>query len=127
MHFSTTLGALVALAGAAFAAPAGQGGFSVPTDDGFPAPNADQLRVISKIADGTLSNAPPPPKLNESSHVLFQLVAYNELHEVAYFDSLIYNISNNVKGYEFKNPKKKDEFLDILRTVLAVRLSSFPV
>jgi hypothetical protein len=134
MHFATFLSAVTALAGLAAAAPAGHPAppagaaptpFVIPTDDGFPNPNPDQLKVIQQIADGTLSNAPPPAKINESSFPVFQLIAFNEQFEVAFFSSLIYNVTNDVPGFSLKDPKKKDELLDILETVLAVGPPSF--
>ena len=135
MYLSTVLSTVTALAGLAAAAPAGHapgpagagapGGaaptpFVIPTDDGFPNPSPDQLKVIQQIADGTLSNAPPPAKVNESSFPVFQLIAFNEQFEVAFFSSLVANITNNVPGFTLPNPQKKDELLDILETVLAV-------
>ncbi|KAK4169623.1 hypothetical protein QBC43DRAFT_306465 [Cladorrhinum sp. PSN259] len=88
------------------------------TNDGFPNPNAEQLRSISNRADGGLSNAPPPEKLNASSIPIFQLLAFNEHFEVAFFSSLINNISTNTPGYELEAAKKV-EVLEILDTVLA--------
>ncbi|KAK0634210.1 hypothetical protein B0T14DRAFT_508553 [Immersiella caudata] len=127
MYFPTVLSAVTAVAGLAAAAPAGHAPpagaaptpFVIPTDDGFPNPNPDQLKVIQQIADGTLSNAAPPAKINESSFPVFQLISFNEQFEVAFFSSLIYNVTNDVPGFALKNPKKKDELLDILETVLA--------
>lgn len=133
MYFSTALAFAVALGGLATAVPtpAGHGApggapgapapYSIPTDDGFPSPSPDQLMVIQQIADGTLSNAPPPAKLNESSFPVFQLIAFNENFEVAFFSSLLHNITTGVKGFDdFPNKKKKMELVDILQTVLAV-------
>ena len=138
MYLSTALSFCAALSGlaAAIPTPAGHGSpgaspggsagapvpFSIPTDDGFPTPNPDQLMVIQQIADGTLSNAPPPAKLNESSFPVFQLIAFNENFEVAFFSSLLHNITTGVKGFDdFPNQMKKMELVDILQTVLAVR------
>jgi len=110
----------LAFAGAAIAAPhSTRRSFSVPSDDGFPAPNAQQLLDIERIADGTLSNAPPPPKLEASSLTAFQLIGFNELFEVAYFKSMIDNITANVQGFQLPSQAKKDELLDILQTILA--------
>ena len=122
MHFTMVLSAAAALAGLSVAAPMP---FSIPTDDGFPNPSPAQLKVIQQIADGTLSNAPPPAKLNDSSIVNFQLIAHNENFEVAFFSSLLYNITNNVPGFELPNPKKKEELIDIVETVLAVSFFFF--
>ncbi|KAK4223796.1 hypothetical protein QBC38DRAFT_486934 [Podospora fimiseda] len=91
-----------------------------PVDNyGFPNPSAEQLRAISDHADGTLSNAPPPPKLNPSSFPVYQLLAFNEHFEVAFFSSLIQNITLELPGYQVSSPAKKSEILEILDTVLA--------
>ncbi|KAK0671721.1 hypothetical protein QBC41DRAFT_315409 [Cercophora samala] len=88
------------------------------TADGFPNPNATQLEFIQDMADGTLSDAPPPPSLNESSIPIFQLINFNENFEVAFFTSLIKNITTDEPGFTLP-AEKKDEILEILVTVLA--------
>ncbi|KAK5651786.1 hypothetical protein OQA88_11653 [Cercophora sp. LCS_1] len=124
MLFTKALSA-VAFAAFAAAAPAAEPRsapvprFSIPTDDGFPTPNAEQLKVINDLADGTLSNAPPPAKINETSFTVFQLTAFNENFEVAFFSSLLHNVTTSVPGFEVRNQKKRDELIDILETVLA--------
>ncbi|KAB5513278.1 hypothetical protein GE09DRAFT_1046995 [Coniochaeta sp. 2T2.1] len=104
----------LAVAGLAAAVPVG-----VPTDNGFPNPNAQQLLDIERIASGRLSNAPPPDKLEPSTLVAFQLIAYNEQVETAYFKSLINNITTNVPGFELDNKAKKAELLDTLKIIQA--------
>lgn len=115
MHFSQII-STAAITGLATALPAG---FSAPTDDGYPSPSASQLAAIEVIADGQLSNAPPPPKIASSSLTAFQLIAFNENFEVAFFSSLIDNITNEEHGYNLVGTSK-DELLDILDTVKAV-------
>lgn len=97
--------------------PNSSGGFS--SDDGFPNPSDAQLALIEKIADGQLSNAPPPPKLAPSSLTAFQLIAFNENFEVAFFSSLINNITRGIDGFNVQGSSKQ-ELLDVLKTVLAV-------
>lgn len=121
----TLLTSVLAFAGAVFAAPhSTRRSFGVPREDGFPAPNTQQLLDIERIADGKLSDAPPPAKLEPSSLTAFQLVASNELFEAAYFKSMIDNITSNVPGFQLPSQAKKDELLDILQTILAVRSRS---
>ncbi|KAK3939732.1 hypothetical protein QBC46DRAFT_387123 [Diplogelasinospora grovesii] len=93
--------------------------YDSPAAMGYPNPNDAQLKAIQNLADGTLSNAPPPPKLEPSSLTAFQLIAFNEEFEVAFFSSLIENITNSVPGFDLPSQEKKDELLDILETVLA--------
>ncbi len=119
---------LAAFAGLATAGPADKiaRAFGIPTDGGFPTPNAQQLVVINTQADGTLSNAPPPPKLADSSLVGFQVISMQETFEVAFFSSLINNITTNAHGYEIPDAAKKAELVEILETVLAVRHIPLP-
>lgn len=74
--------------------------YGEPTANGFPNPNEQQQLAIEKVAGGKLPNSPPPTSLADSSATAFQLIAFNELFEVAYFTSLVNNITNNVAGYE---------------------------
>ncbi|KAJ4410959.1 hypothetical protein N0V82_009110 [Gnomoniopsis sp. IMI 355080] len=114
MHFSTFL-SMAAFTGLATALPQG---FSAPTEDGFPNPNPSQLAAIQVIADGQLSNAPPPAKLADSSLTAFKLIAFNENFEVAFFSSLMDNITDEVAGYQLEASEKK-ELLNVLQTVKA--------
>lgn len=119
--------ALAAFAGVATASPLAKRSASLtspptPTSsasqsDGFPSPNPQQLQGIQNNADGTLSNAPPPPKLANSSLAAFQLIAYNENFEVAYFKSLLQNVTECSDGFESEH---KDELVKVLTKVVAV-------
>jgi len=119
MHLSTAAIAVSALAALASCAPALPRAFTIPSDDGYPSPNPQQLRVIQETADGSLSNAPPPAKLGASTITAFQLIAFNEHFETAFFSSLVANVTNHVPGFEMVSSAKKTELLDILETVLA--------
>lgn len=112
---SFTSAALLGLAAVASAAPV-----SVPNNDGFPKPNAQQLLKIEQAAGGTLSNAPPPPSLSKEGITNFQLIAFNELFEVAFFGELLSNITNNVPGFETPNGMEKQYLIDIIANHLAV-------
>ncbi|KND91796.1 hypothetical protein TOPH_03468 [Tolypocladium ophioglossoides CBS 100239] len=91
-------------------------GASIPSNDGFPNPNAQQKLAIAQQAGGLLPNGPPPPSLGASSITAFQLIASNELFETAYFSSLLQNITAGAPGYQAQN---KDELTKIFATVLA--------
>lgn len=93
-------------------------GAAVPNNDGFPMPNKDQQVTLAKQAGGKLPNVALPKKLGPGSTTAFQLIAFNELFETAYFDSLLQNITNGVQGYEADN---KEELIKIFSTVRAVR------
>lgn len=121
MYVTQILKSLVVLAGATIAAPAIPRSYNIPAGDGFPNPSPDQLVTIQQKAGGQLSNAPPPPKLANSSLTAFQLIAFNENFEVAFFSSLRDNITNNAPGFQLDDHKKRDELLSILEAVIAVR------
>lgn len=71
-----------------------------PLQNGFPNPNRDGEISIQDGAHGTLPNGPPPPKLSAEGLTNLKLIALNELFEVAFFTELVYNITNNVSGYD---------------------------
>lgn len=109
------------LAGLAAAVPANNArGFNAPTSDGFPNPNQQQLSAIQDIAGGQLPNGPLPATLAASSLTAFQLIAFNENFEVAFFSSLIDNITAEAPGYTLEDDKAQKEVLEILETVRAV-------
>lgn len=122
MRFSLSAAAVVGIASLLVSAvptvnQRGTDGNVFPLEDGFPKPSADQLNQIQKNAFGTLSNAPPPPSLSPDGITNLQLVAFNELHEVAFFNQLIHNITTGVPGYDVKD---KDFVLKTLKAILAV-------
>ncbi|KAI3393970.1 hypothetical protein diail_3449 [Diaporthe ilicicola] len=119
MYFTDMMSTLVALAGVAMAAPTIPRSYSIPADDGFSNPSPEQLATIQQKAGGQLPNSPPPPKLASSSLTAFQLIAFNENFEVAFFSSLKDNITNNASGYQVDDHAKRAELLSVLETVIA--------
>ncbi|KAM3447886.1 hypothetical protein MY3296_008302 [Beauveria thailandica] len=89
----------------------------IPNNDGFPKPNAQQQIAIAKAAGGLLPNVKLPTKLGPGSTTTFQLIAFNELFEVAFFNSLLSNITNRVEGYRINT--HVDKITEILTTVRA--------
>ncbi|KAH7410629.1 late sexual development protein [Cadophora sp. MPI-SDFR-AT-0126] len=94
MHFSRVV-LTSAAASIAAAAP-----FSFPLANGFPNLNATALQQVFKVAGGTLPNGPAPSSLKAGGVQALQLVAANELFEVAYFTELVHNITTGVSGYK---------------------------
>jgi len=92
----------------------GEDVFKFPLADGFPKPNDQQLHQIEEIAHGTLPNGPPPPKIDNDTKTSLQLIAFNENFEVAFFEQLIKNISNNVDGFQYDNKNQRDFVLQNL-------------
>lgn len=94
MRFST-FALSSAAAGIAAAAP-----FSFPLANGFPTLNATAMAEVYKLAGGTLPNGALPTNLTASATQTLQLIAANELFEVAYFAELLSNVTNKVSGYD---------------------------
>lgn len=90
--------------------------FKVPSGNGFPSPDDQQTLAIEQQAGGKLPNSPPAKSLGAGTTTAFQLIAFNELFETAYFSSLVKNITDGAPGYE--NPPTGA--LDTLKVVLAV-------
>ncbi|CAN8106184.1 unnamed protein product [Discula destructiva] len=107
-----------AFVGLTTAFPPNLGNVEDPADDGFPKPNAAQQAAINAIAGGQLPNARPPPKLAKSSLTAFQLIAFNENFEVAFFSSLISNLTEQIQGFK-TDAKSQKELLAVLKTVKA--------
>ncbi|KAM0250542.1 hypothetical protein ACHAQJ_008593 [Trichoderma viride] len=87
--------------------------------DGYPTPNTQQLRTIAQDADGSLTNAPPPATLADSTLQSLQAIAFNEEFEVAYFTSLLANVTTGVRGYESWKSYGKAELEKVLKIVIA--------
>lgn len=49
-----------------------------------------------------------------------QLIAFNELFEIAFFSELLSNVTNNVPGFEIPNADDRDFALRSLTAILAV-------
>ncbi|ORY60933.1 late sexual development protein [Pseudomassariella vexata] len=107
----------VACAAAVFSLAAG---YAIPNHDGFPSPDDQQLLDIQTEADGKLPNAPPPGKLSVAGITNFQLVAFNEQFEVAFFTSLIENVTNRDGEFSAEAANRDEaEILQILKTIKA--------
>lgn len=94
MRFSS----FVLSASAVAAAP-----FSYPLANGFPDLNATAMAQVYKLAGGTLPNGALPSSLKPNGVQALQLIAANEIFEVAYFSELLANVTNNVPGYEVED------------------------
>jgi hypothetical protein len=102
---SSILYAVTLAAGFTSAAPASKRDFSpdnvyFPLANHFPNPSQDEIAKIELDAHGILPNGPPPPTLSPEGITNLQLIALNELFEVAYFTELVYNVTNKLPGYD---------------------------
>ena len=118
MHFSSSIILALSIAATRVAATP----FKFPLPDGFPNPSPAQLAEIEKEAQGTLPNGPLPTSLKNAGVTTLQLLALNEIFEVAYFTELLANVTNNVPGYGHKalKPFSKEYIVDTLTAVVNV-------
>ncbi|KAL2060775.1 hypothetical protein VTL71DRAFT_9417 [Oculimacula yallundae] len=90
-----------------------------PLGNDFPVPGQRQLLVIQEQARGSLPDGPPTSTINPNTLTSLRLIAFNELFEVAFFSSLISNITTNVTGYTFSSPSARDTALASLTAIVA--------
>lgn len=116
MRFTSII-ALSAVAACVAAIP-----FKFPLPDGFPTPNPTQLAEIEKEAQGTLPDGPLPTSLRSTGITTLQLLALNEIFEVAYFTELLANVTNNVTGYDAASiaPLDRKYVIDSITAVVNV-------
>ncbi|MCJ1441928.1 MAG: hypothetical protein MMC23_002420 [Stictis urceolatum] len=113
MRFQVT--SVFALAGLSAAAPYSP----FPLADGFPNPSPAQIAKIQKGAGGTLPNGPLPPNPNSPAAALdLQVVAFNEIFEVAYFTQLLQNVTESKPGYEVPSKWGKSYVESLLKEII---------
>lgn len=93
-------------------------------DNGFPNSSPQQLLEIEQQAHGTLSNATPPATASADTIYSLSLIAVNEFFEVAFFDQLLSNVTNNVHGFHIENHEARELIIDTLTLVKAVSYPS---
>jgi hypothetical protein len=88
--------------------------------NGFPNLSPSALSDVNIAAHGTISNA-TGAKIDFSADALtnFQLVAFNEFFEVAFFTSLLTNITTGVPGFEIPAHLNATYIIDTLIAVQA--------
>ncbi|KAF2216940.1 hypothetical protein CERZMDRAFT_108824 [Cercospora zeae-maydis SCOH1-5] len=100
MKYALSLYAIVAAVTALPQGPApsssGAVPFKFPLANGFPNIDvpSDALNQIQLQAHGTLPNTPLPSSLSDAGATTFQAIAFNELFEVAFFSSLLQNLTS---------------------------------
>jgi hypothetical protein len=90
-----------------------------PLGNGFPTPNPQQLMAIEAQSHGSIPNGPSPSAVKNNTVTSLQLIAFNEIFEVAFFSSAINNITNNVQGFAIPNGTYKDAVLEGLTAIRA--------
>lgn len=96
--------------------------YKIPTADGFPNPNPAQLTRIEQMAGGALPNGPLPNSLKKTGVTTLQLIALNELFEVAFFTDLLSKVVNSTSGYKTSDiaPLDKAYVVKTLSTIVEV-------
>lgn len=95
--------------------------FTFPLKNGFPDIKVPSpaLLAIEEQAHGTLPNSPLLTSLAPQDITNWEVVAANELFEVAFYTSLIYNITHNVAGFAISPPSEKTFALEALVAIRA--------
>ncbi|CAD0114513.1 unnamed protein product [Aureobasidium uvarum] len=88
------------------AVASGQVAFKFPLANGFPNIKvpSPELRTVGEAAVGILPNTPLAKHLAPADVTSFQLIAFAELFQVAYYISLYNNITHSVPGYAVPGP-----------------------
>ncbi|CCF32086.1 late sexual development protein [Colletotrichum higginsianum] len=76
----------------------------------------EEIKLVETDARGSLPNSAPPPKLEPSSLTAFQLIQFNEQFEVAFFTSMLENVTNGGPGWETPD---KEKMMEALKVVVA--------
>ncbi|KAK2063350.1 late sexual development protein [Colletotrichum caudatum] len=99
------------LAGLSAAAPLERRGYTalIPS-------SPEDIKKVELEARGSLPNSAPPPKLEQSSLTAFQLIQFNEQFEVAFFTSMLENVTNGGNGWDTPD---KDKLVESLKVIVA--------
>lgn len=92
--------------------------FSFPLPNGFPTLSADQLNAVNQQAHGTQPNG-GAPTLGKDDLTSIQLIAFNEIFEVAFFTDLLYNVTNNVAGFTISDATTRTNVINALIAIQA--------
>lgn len=93
--------------------------FSFPLSNGFPNLSQAALNATEEQAGGTEPNG-GAPTLTADDLTSFQLIAFNEIFEVAFFTDLLYNVTNNVAGFTVNDPNLRQIIINSLTSIQAV-------
>ncbi|KKK25006.1 hypothetical protein ARAM_005956 [Aspergillus rambellii] len=118
MHFLPIF-SLISTIPMSLAAPVTRGDASLPLPDGMPNPSPEQLRQIQLQAHGTLPGLPLPATISQAGITNLQLIAFNELFEVSFFNELLQNVTNEVDGYQLATEDDREFVIRSLTAILA--------
>lgn len=80
--------------------------------------NAQQKDTVNVLAHGTEPNG-GAPTLGKDDILSIQLIAFNEIFEVAFFTDLLFNVTNNVQGFEIADPTERNKVINALVAIQA--------
>lgn len=92
--------------------------FSFPLPNGFPNLSADQKAQVNVLAHGIEPNG-GAPTLGADDLTSIQLIAFNEIFEVAFFTSLLSNVTNNVAGFTIADANQRTRIINALVAIQA--------
>jgi len=93
--------------------------FSFPLSNGFPNLSAAELNATEIQAHGTEPNGGAPTGLAADDLTSFRLVAFNELFEVAFFTDLLFNLTENVSGFEIEDKNTRQLVINAITAIQA--------
>lgn len=79
--------------------------------------SSNRLKSIEQEAHGSLFNASLPPSISDDGLTNLQLIAFNELFEDAFFEQLLFNLTNDVDGFELSSSPTGSFVTDTILTV----------
>jgi hypothetical protein len=77
------------------------------------------IAIQEQQAHGTLPNGPLSKTLQPGDETIFELIAFNEFFEVAFFTSLLNNITHHVPGFFGDNEGINNFVINTLKVVQA--------
>ncbi|KIW52957.1 hypothetical protein PV05_08564 [Exophiala xenobiotica] len=93
--------------------------FSFPLSNGFPNLSDAALNATEIQAHGTEPNGAAPVGLAADDLTSFRLIAFNELFEVAFFTDLLFNLTENVSGFEIKDKNTRQLVINAITAIQA--------
>lgn len=92
--------------------------FSYPLANGFPDLTDSAKAQVNVLAHGIEPNG-GAPTLDADSLLSFQLIAFNEIWEVAFFTDLLFNVTNDISGYAISDSSAKATMVNALTAIQA--------
>lgn len=92
--------------------------FSFPISNGFPDLSDTAKAQVNVLAQGIIPNG-GAPTFDADTILSFQLIAFNEIWEIAFFTSLLSNLTNDVDGFAITDAASKATMVKALTAIIA--------